>query len=96
MTIFQDKPITLEKYLIDKFTVVTKISSGDFGNVYLIQDQDTKKKFAAKILQIGKNGEQIKKIINREIGIMIRLQHPTIIHFQGFALQDFNGHKMLL
>ena len=30
-------------------------------------------------------------MINREIGIMMRLQHPAIIQFQGYSLQDFEG-----
>lgn len=34
-----------------------------------------------------------KKMINREIGIMMRLQHPTIIQFYGYSLKDFEGHN---
>lgn len=30
-------------------------------------------------------------MINREIGIMMRLQHPAIIQFQGYSLQDIEG-----
>lgn len=32
-------------------------------------------------------------MINREISIMIRIQHPTIIKFFGYSLEDFTGNN---
>lgn len=83
--------INLKKYIVDlkNLKSIERISSGSFGTVYLAQDSKTGHKFAAKILHF--EVEQDKKLINREIGIMIRNQHPTIIKFYGYSMTDFEG-----
>lgn len=88
----------LKKYLVNlnNLKTIERISSGAFGTVYLVQDKKTKQKYAAKM--IHSEAEQSKTLINREIGIMIRMQHPTIIKFYGYSLTDFEGkdHVTLL
>lgn len=32
-------------------------------------------------------------MISREVGILIKVKHPTIIRFQGFSSRDFKGEK---
>lgn len=89
----------LQKYLIDlnDLTNIERISSGGFGLVCLVQDKKTHQVYAAKIIHSSET-EQNKVMINREIGIMIRMQHPTIIKFYGYSLTDFEGknHVTLL
>lgn len=63
---------TRNKYLINlnDYSIIKKIKSGGFGSVYQIKDIKKSKEYAAKILTT-EDDEQSKKMINREIGIMI-------------------------
>lgn len=81
----------MQKFIIDlsKYNVLSKINQGGFSNVYMVEDKFTKEKYAAKILSTTDYEESNKTMINREISIMMRLQHPTFIHFYGYSLQDF-------
>lgn len=94
MTEIRDLRSIKNKYLVDlnDFKVTKKIKSGGYGNVYHIQNKKTKKEYAAKIL-VTEDDTQNKILINREIGIMIRLQHPTIIKFYGYSLKDFDDQN---
>lgn len=95
MTGILDRISIRQKFLInlDNFKVIKKISSGGFGRIYEVQDKKSKEKFAAKIIDAEDENEQIKKMINREIGIMIRLKHQTLVQFYGYALKDFDDHN---
>lgn len=75
---------------LDNVKFIESISSGAFGSVYLVQDKKTSQKYAAKVIN-SSEAEQNKIMINREIGIMIRMQHPTIIKFYGYSLTDLEG-----
>lgn len=81
------------KYIVDvnDYKVIDRVESGGFGSVFSVEDNNTKKMYAAKILNTHKDDLQYKRMINREIGIMIKCKHPTIINFIGFSLQDFNN-----
>ena len=81
----------LYKIDIDNYKVLSKIKSGGFGSVYTVQEKQTKEKYAAKI--IDSSDIQSQKYVNREIGIMTRMKHPTIIKFYGYSLTDFYGNK---
>lgn len=48
---------------------------------------------AAKRLSSQNNKSQYKRMINREIGIMSRCVHPTIIKFYGYSFEDFYDCK---
>ena len=83
-----------KKYLIDitYFKILQKISTGGFGTVFMINNYINKTKYAAKIISGDTGNEQSRKMINREIGILMRLQHPNIIQFIGYSLKDFKGN----
>ena len=83
------------KYQIDinKYRKGKRINKGGFGTVYEAIDKATKKVYAAKIIDCGDNSEQCQKMIPREIDIMIRTKHPTIIKFYGYSLIDFHGEN---
>lgn len=90
------QPSQLRKnYKIDikNFNIISHISDGTFGHVYKVQDQTTGKFYAAKVIDYNKEKEEYKKMINQEISIMIRIQHPTIIKFYGYSLIDFDGNQ---
>lgn len=74
---------------ISKYKVFNKIKSGGFGSVFSVQNINTKENYAAKVIELTDN--ESKKLINREIGIMTRMDHPTIIKFYGYSLKDFDG-----
>lgn len=46
-----------------------------------------------EIVNMHKDEAQYNKMENREIGIMIRCQHPTIIKFYGYSFKDFNNQN---
>ena len=78
-------------YQIDlkRFKKGKRINKGGFGTIYSIEEKETGKLFAAKVIDCGDDEEQCKKMIDREIGIMMHANHPTIIKLIGFSLQDF-------
>lgn len=72
---------------IKRFKIVNEKSrEGGFGLVYIIQDIQTEKIYAAKIINRVINEE----CLNREIGILMFANHPTIVKFIGFSLRDFH------
>ena len=74
------------RFIIDpsNYEIVTKISSGGFGSVYEVIRKDTGKKYAAKVINLDLNDTKNKQMVNREILIMIRCSHPTIIKLIGY------------
>lgn len=76
---------------LNDYDIIREINRGGFGVVYLIERKDDHQKFAAKV-NIQKLTPEQDKFISREIGILIRVQSPTIIRFYGFSLQDFQGN----
>ena len=92
MKVIEDKQSIRTKYLIDlsKYEITEKINHGAYGHVVKIKNKKTEEEYAAKIIY-DTTTEYDKKMINREIGILIRLQHPTLIRFIGYSLKDFLG-----
>lgn len=69
----------IQKFLvnINSLKTIESISSGAFGTVYLAQDNKTKQKYAAKVIH-STEAEQNKAMINREVEILVRMQHPLL------------------
>ncbi|KAK8875666.1 hypothetical protein M9Y10_005840 [Tritrichomonas musculus] len=86
------RKINPNKFAIDirNFTRVRKIDSGGFGEVYLAQYLKTGENVAAKVLKRDVTVPQNRKLVDNEIDIMRSIDHPSIIKFFGFSLQDFN------
>ncbi|KAK8871756.1 hypothetical protein M9Y10_007496 [Tritrichomonas musculus] len=89
----KDIQLRYQKFLFDinDFKIVQEIESGGFGSVYSVQNLKTDEICAAKVILTHKDEAQYKKMINREIGIMVRSKHPTIVRFIGYSPQDFKG-----
>lgn len=69
---------------LDDLSLLKKIGTGSFSEVFLVKDKQTDKFYAAKIL--------INSNINsneREIGILSRLHHPAILKFLGYSPVNF-------
>ena len=86
-----------DKYTFDisEYEIVEEIKRGGFGIVNLVRNKNTKKKFAAKtnLINTGMSIRQGRQIISREVGILIRVKHPTIISFRGYSTRDFTGNQ---
>ena len=82
------KPTNFESYLIDleEFEKKKELARGGFGTVLLIQRKTDGKLFAAKT--VFRSG--ITLDLQREIGILIRVQGPTIVPFYGFSHKDWD------
>lgn len=76
-------------YQIDtkKFTVIKKLGRGQSGVVYLVENPDDGRQYALKSLFPSSDFDH-EKHINREINIMIRLNHPSVIKFYGYSIDD--------
>ena len=57
-----------------------------------LKKKETKERYAAKVIFTG-NSKQAREMVNREVQIMIRVTHPTLIRFRGFSMTDFTGNK---
>lgn len=75
------------------FKNLGNIDEGGFGSVFKVIDQKTNLKYAAKVICCNGDKKQYKKSINREVSILMRFQHPTIIKFYGYSLTDFEGKE---
>ena len=83
------------KYIVDinNYEIIQKIGLGGFGSVYSAKNLKTNETTAAKVINLKEGDENSKIMINREIGIMARCKHPTIVKFKGFSLNDFHNEK---
>ncbi|KAK8839504.1 hypothetical protein M9Y10_031862 [Tritrichomonas musculus] len=66
---------------LSKFKKIDDIGRGQFGIVQLVENIDNGRQYALKIMK-----HVDKKYVNREINVMIRLDHPSIIKFYGFSI----------
>ena len=78
---------------LDKFIVQKKIGSGSFGKVYQIKDKITGEILASKvsIKELDEFDDDMIINISREINIISKLNHPSILKFIGFILYDFKN-----
>ena len=82
----------LSKCKIDlgDYSIVKELNSGSYGRVFLVKDNTTEKPYAAKVIDSERT---TKMLVNREIGIFLRMKHPTIVKFFGYSLTDFEEEE---
>lgn len=87
-----------KKHLLDPndYELGEVIGTGAYGLVYKCTKKDTGEVFAAKQIKIDKEDVQGKEYFNREIGIMARISHPTIVKFYGYSIEEEKNNKLLL
>lgn len=82
---------------LNRFELLGKIGAGAFGVVYKAREKGKDTIYAAKItLKCLDEEENINDdILNivREVNILCKLNHPSIIKFIGFSPQDFEGNS---
>lgn len=78
---------------LNSFEKLSKIGSGSFGVVYKIQNNETKKVYAAKIsiYEMDQCQEDTIKNLIREIDIISQLNHSSILQFIGFNPKNFKN-----
>lgn len=81
--------LSQSKVDINQFKKVKRINKGGFGTIYSVQNKKDGKIYAAKIIDCGDDEDQCKKIIDREVSIMLSVQHKTLIKFYGYSILDF-------
>ncbi|KAK8897555.1 hypothetical protein M9Y10_015513 [Tritrichomonas musculus] len=86
----------MNKYKVDinSFNLIEQIQNNEFTSVSVVKHKNTEKNYVAKVFRIN-NEEITPKIIERQLGILMRLQHPTLIKLIGYSLTDFSGNKNL-
>lgn len=72
------------------FQIIKEIGKGGYGNVFLVKDSDDNY-WALKKFQNGDTAQVL-----REIDIMCRLDHPTIIGLRGYNFSGDDLSKMIL
>eukprot|EP01155_Anaeramoeba_flamelloides_P040409 Anaeramoba_flamelloidesc33579_g1_i2.p1 GENE.c33579_g1_i2~~c33579_g1_i2.p1 ORF type:complete len:154 (-),score=43.66 c33579_g1_i2:345-806(-) len=84
----KEKRKNLVEVIYKKYSFQEKIGDGSFSSVYRAVEKKTKKEYAIKIIK--KNNLQFKKhLIDNEIDILSKLDHPNIIKLK----EIFNTKK---
>ena len=76
---------------IESYKKIEHIGSGSFGEVFLVENQITQKKYAAKVILSANNGKP--KDIQSEFFIYSKTKHPAIIQFHGLSMKDFDNKR---
>lgn len=94
---FNPKPITSNYLLnINDFEPFNKSPiSGGCGIIYFFRNKKSGKRYAVKTSKQQMSPEA-NKFILRELNILMKIQHPTIVHFEGFSLQDMQGNDRIM
>ena len=75
---------------IKNYSKVRELGKGGFGSVYEVKDAKNRR-YAAKVIGDSRNVPQ--ELILREINIMLRNHHPTLVNIIGFSPYDLSGHQ---
>lgn len=78
-------------HTLNDFVLQNKIGSGSFGNIYKVKSIKSGKIFVAKISinKIEKNSTSQLHDISREVNILSKLNHPSILKFIFYSPQNF-------
>ncbi|KAK8897592.1 hypothetical protein M9Y10_015551 [Tritrichomonas musculus] len=82
---------TDQNYVLDDFILQKKIGSGSFGKVFTVKDKKTGKIVVAKISinKIERNSVSQLHDISREVNILSKFNHPSILKFIFYNPFDF-------
>ena len=62
------------------FWNIKRISSGSFGNVYLVRHKETKVEYAIKAIdKRNKTNKEEKPYFRRGIEVMYKIHHPNVV-----------------
>lgn len=81
--------VELSEYTLGKY-----IGSGEFGDVHVVIEKKSGKEYAAKISKNLINGTKNQLLdISREVNILSKINHPSILHFIGFSPINFQNEQ---
>lgn len=77
--------------ILENYILQTKIGSGAFGKVYKVKSKQNNKIYAAKIslYAINEDTQEIFQDISREVNIISKLNHPSILKFISYSPINF-------
>ena len=80
---------------ISAFTLLKKIGSGSYADVYKVIQKNTGITFAAKVMKkkYDKLTKDERQNLKREIDIMIKLKHESVVKFIGFSPFNFKRKR---
>lgn len=92
-----------KEYLInmEDFEIVSSIKNSDFSEINLVQDKKTLIQYVAKTIKMTTNqynsnnnyDDEKDYVLSDYIFFLSQYQHPTIIKFIGFSINDFQGRN---
>lgn len=80
---------------ITKFERQSIIRKDYFSKLYLLKEKETGEIFTGNIsmTKIGQFSKEELKDLQREIGILLHINHPTLLKFKGFSPIDFKNER---
>ena len=77
---------------LKRFKKQRKIGQGSFGQVFKVVENDTEDIFAAKIsfAKLDVNDKKFFTNLKREVNILSKLNHPSVLKFIGYSPIYFN------
>ena len=80
--------------LNDKYHIVRALGGGGFGYVFLAEDVGIRgRKVAIKILQPNPNLD--RRILRREMNILASIDHPNVVRFYHYFVEDDSVHLVM-
>lgn len=81
----------MSSFDLKNYKILNKIGFGSFGEVFKIKDKRTDQILAAKVSKsFGLADEDFKKNFEREVSIIAKIHHPSILQFVGVSMTDFD------
>ena len=80
---------------LKRFKKQSKIGQGSFGQVFKVVENDTEDIYAAKIsfTKLDENDKKFLTNLKREVNILSKLNHPSVLKFIGYSPIDFNQNS---
>lgn len=79
---------------LNQFEIIEKIGEGAFGEVFKVKRIETGDICAAKVsknpIEADEPEDSIRNLV-REVNILSKLNHPSIVKFIGYSFTDFEG-----
>ena len=84
-----------DSFSLSQLTQISFIGNGSFGEVLKVQDKTNGEFYAAKISlrYMAEGSDPAYRDLSREINILSRINHPSILKFIGFSPYNFHDEQ---